>query len=141
MKFLDVVLEKVPQIDPNRLSAAGASFGGYMINWLMGHTDRFKSFVSHDGIFNTEMSGYITDELWFCDYEFGGTPFDVPENYTRHSPHRFVKNFKTPTLVVQGEQDFRCFINEGVGLFTALQYMGVESRLVYFLQHLNKPEE
>lgn len=132
MTFVDAVLKEVPQIDPNRMSAAGASFGGFMINWLMGHTDRFKSFVSHDGIFNTEMSGYITDELWFCDYEFGGTPFDVPENYNRHSPHRFVKNFKTPTLVIQGEQDFRCFINEGVGLFTALQYMGVESRLVYF---------
>ena len=132
MTFVDFVLKTVPQIDPSRMSAAGASFGGFMINWLMGHTDRFRSFVSHDGIFNTEMSGYITDELWFCDYEFGGTPYDVPENYIKHSPHRSVAKFKTPTLVIQGEQDFRCFINEGVGLFTALQYMGVESRLVYF---------
>ncbi len=132
MTFVDHVLKEVPQIDSERLTAAGASFGGYMINWLLGHTDRFKAFVSHDGIFNTEMSGYITDELWFCDYEFGGTPYDVPESYERHSPHRYVKNFRTPTLVVQGEQDFRCFISEGVGLFTALQYMGVESRLVYF---------
>lgn len=132
MAFVDDILKKFPQIDPDRMAAAGASFGGFMINWLMGNTDRFKAFVSHDGIFNTEMSGYITDELWFCDYEFGGAPYDKPADYQRHSPHQFVKNFKTPTLVVQGEQDFRCFISEGVGLFTALQYMGVESRLVYF---------
>ena len=132
MAFVDHVLKVVPQIDADRMTAAGASFGGFMINWLMGHTDRFKALVSHDGIFNTEMSGYITDELWFCDYEFGGAPYEKPESYLRHSPHRFVKNFRTPTLVVQGELDFRCFISEGVGLFTALQYMGVESRLLYF---------
>ncbi|MBQ9396760.1 MAG: S9 family peptidase [Proteobacteria bacterium] len=134
MAFVDHILKEFPQIDENRMTAAGASFGGFMINWLMGHTDRFRAFVSHDGIFNTQMSGYITDELWFCDYEFGGTPYDNAAEYDRHSPHHFVKNFKTPTLVVQGEQDFRCFISEGVALFTALQYMGVESRLVYFPQ-------
>ena len=132
MGFVDHVLAQYRQIDADRMTAAGASFGGFMINWLMGHTDRFKALVSHDGIFNTQMSGYITDELWFCDYEFGGTPYEAPEAYERHSPHRFVENFKTPTLVVQGEQDFRCFISEGVGLFTALQYKGVESRLLYF---------
>ena len=132
LTFVDHVLAQMPQVDAERLTAAGASFGGFMINWLMGHTDRFKAFVSHDGIFNTEMAGYITDELWFSEYEFGGKPFDCPEEYLKHSPHRFVKNFKTPTLVVQGEQDFRCFISEGVALFTALQYMGVESRLLYF---------
>ena len=131
MRFVDAILEKCPFIDPDRLAAAGASFGGYMINWLMGHTDRFKAFVSHDGIFNTEMSAYVTDELWFNEHEFGGRPYECPEAYTRHSPHRFVKNFRTPTLVIQGEQDFRCFISEGVALFTALQYMGVESRLLY----------
>lgn len=132
MKFVDCVLERMPQVDPNRMAAAGASFGGFMINWLLGHTDRFKALVSHDGIFNTEMSCYITDELWFNEYEFGAKPFDNPDASIRHSPHRFVKNFKTPTLVIQGEQDFRCFISEGVALFTALQYMGVESRLLYF---------
>lgn len=132
MRFVDAVLERCPFVDPDRMAAAGASFGGFMINWLMGHTDRFKAFVSHDGIFNTEMSGYITDELWFNEHEFGGRPYECPEAYLRHSPHRFVKNFRTPTLVIQGEQDFRCFISEGVALFTALQYMGVESRLLYF---------
>ncbi len=132
LTFVDNVLEQYPCVDPNRLTAAGASFGGFMINWLMGHTDRFKAFVSHDGIFNTEMAGYITDELWFSEHEFGGKPFECPDSYLRHSPHRFVSNFKTPTLVVQGEKDYRCFISEGVGLFTALQYMGVESRLLYF---------
>lgn len=132
MAFVDHVLAEYPQIDADRMGAAGASFGGFMINWLMGHTDRFKAFVSHDGIFNTQMSGYITDELWFCDYEFGSAPYEAPEDFERHSPHRFVDNFKTPTLVIQGEQDFRCFISEGVALFTALQYKGVESRLLYF---------
>lgn len=132
MAFVDHVIEQYPQVDPDRISAAGASFGGFMINWLMGHTDRFKAFVSHDGIFNTHMSAYITDELWFCDYEFGGTPYEVQEAYEKHSPHLFVDNFKTPTLVIQGEQDFRCFISEGLALFTALQYKGVESRLLYF---------
>ena len=130
--FLDAVLAHCPFVDPNRLTAAGASFGGFMINWLLGHSDRFKAFVSHDGIFNTEMSGYITDELWFSEHEFGGKPYECPENYIRHSPHRFVQNFNTPTLVVQGEQDFRCFISEGLALFTALQYKGVESRFLYF---------
>ena len=132
MAFVDKVLEEIPQIDPQRLAAAGASFGGFMINWLLGHTDRFRALVSHDGIFNTENSGYMTDELWFCDYEFGGTPYENPQNYERHSPHRFVQNFNTPTLVIQGEQDFRCCTSEGLALFTALQYRGVESRLVYF---------
>ncbi len=132
LTFVDAVLQECPFVDPDKLTAAGASFGGFMINWLMGHTDRFKAFVSHDGIFNTEMSGYITDELWFSEHEFGGKPFECPEAYNRHSPHRAVANFKTPTLVVQGEQDFRCFISEGVALFTALQYMGVPSRLLYF---------
>lgn len=132
LRFLDATLAAYPSIDPNRLTAAGASFGGYMINHFLGHTDRFKAFVSHDGIFNVEMSGYITDELWFTEREFGAKPYEAPENYHRHSPHRHVSKFKTPTLVVQGEQDFRCFISEGVALFTALQYMNVPSRLLYF---------
>ncbi|MCL2326159.1 MAG: S9 family peptidase [Proteobacteria bacterium] len=132
MRFLDATLAAYPTIDPTRLSAAGASFGGYMVNWLLGHTDRFRALVSHDGIFNTEMAGYLTDELWFSEHEFGGKPHECPEQYLRHSPHRFVSNFKTPTLVVQGEQDFRCVLSEGLALFTALQYQGVESRLLYF---------
>ncbi|MBQ8037424.1 MAG: S9 family peptidase [Proteobacteria bacterium] len=132
LRFVDVLVSRFPEIDADRMTAAGASFGGFMINWLMGHTDRFKAFVSHDGIFNTEMSGYITDELWFNEYEFGGKPFEVAEACQKHSPHRFVKNFRTPTLVIQGEQDFRCFVSEGVALFTALQYMGVPSRMIYF---------
>jgi len=132
MRFLDAVLAAYPSVDPARLSAAGASFGGYMVNWFLGHTDRFSALVSHDGIFNTEMTGYLTDELWFSEHEFGGKPHECPEQYLRHSPHRFVSNFKTPTLVIQGEQDFRCFTSEGLALFTALQYQGVESRFLYF---------
>ena len=134
MAFVDHLIREMPQIDENRMTAAGASFGGYMINWLMGHTDRFKAFVSHDGIFNTEMAGFVTDELWFNEYEFGGKLIDADTVAISRefSPHRFVKNFKTPTLVIQGEQDFRCYASEGIALFTALQYMGVKSRLIYF---------
>lgn len=132
LAFLDHVLAVYPQADPARLAAAGASFGGYMINWLLGHTDRFKAFVSHDGIFHTEMMAYETDELWFDEFEFGGAPYECPGEFLRHSPHVNVANFKTPTLVVQGEQDFRCCASQGIALFTALQMMGVESRLLYF---------
>ena len=78
LAFLDHVLAVYPQADPARLAAAGASFGGYMINWLLGHTDRFKAFVSHDGIFHTEMMAYETDELWFDEFEFGGAPYECP---------------------------------------------------------------
>lgn len=132
LNFVDAVLKAYPQIDPERISAAGASFGGYMINYLMGVTDRFKALVSHDGIFNTELSGFVTDELWFSEKEFGGRPQDVAKNYIKHSPHLNVKKFKTPTLVIHGERDYRCCINEGVALFCALQYQGVSSRLLTF---------
>ena len=122
--------------DKERIGAAGGSYGGYMVNWIEGHNDdprfRYKALVSHAGVFNlTSMYG-VTEEIWFPEWEFKGTPWDNPEMYARWSPHMFVKNFKTPLLVVHGEQDFRVPVDQGLQLFTTLQKMGVESKLLYF---------
>jgi dipeptidyl aminopeptidase/acylaminoacyl peptidase len=126
----------LPYVDANRVGAAGASYGGYMVNWLLGHNDhprvRFKTFVSHAGVYNlTSMYG-VTEELWFTEWEFRGTPWDAPELYEKWSPHRFVKNFSTPTLVTHGEIDYRVPIGEGLQLFTALQKRDVPSKLIVF---------
>ena len=123
-------------VDKERIGAAGASYGGYMVNWIEGHnTDKrfqFKVLVSHDGVFNLASMYGATEELWFTDWEFKGTPWTNPEMYEKWSPHMFVKNFKTPMLVIHGELDYRVPIGEGLQLFTALQRMGVESKLLYF---------
>jgi dipeptidyl aminopeptidase/acylaminoacyl peptidase len=123
-------------VDKERIGAAGGSYGGYMVNWIEGHNDdprfQFKVLVSHAGVYNlTSMVG-VTEELWFTDWEFKGTPWDNPEMYTRWSPNMFVKNFKTPMLVVHGELDYRVPVGEGLQLFTALQRRGVDSKLLYF---------
>ena len=119
-------------VDSSRIGAAGGSFGGYMVDWILGHSDRFKALVSHAGVFNlTSMYG-VTEELWFPEWEFHGNPWDNPELYEKWSPHRFAKNFKTPTLVSLGELDFRVPIGEGLQLFTTLQRRGVPSKLLYF---------
>ena len=121
-------------VDADRIGAAGGSYGGYMVNWMLGHnTDkRFKAFVSHAGVYNlTSMYG-ATEELWFTEWEFKGNPWDNPELYEKWSPHRFAKNFATPTLVIHGELDYRVPVGEGLQLFTALQRRGVPSRLLYF---------
>jgi dipeptidyl aminopeptidase/acylaminoacyl peptidase len=122
----------LPYVDPDRIGAAGASYGGYMIDWILGHTDRFKALVSHDGVYNLESEYGVTEELWFPEWEFRGNPWDNPELYERWSPHRYAKNFKTPTLVVQGELDFRVPVDQGLQLFTTLQRKGIPSKLVYF---------
>jgi dipeptidyl aminopeptidase/acylaminoacyl peptidase len=123
-------------IDKDRIGAAGASYGGYMINWIEGHNDdkrfRFKVLASHDGVFNlTSMYGG-TEELWFTNWEFKGTPWTNPQMYEHWSPHMFVKNFHTPMLVIHSELDYRVPVTEGLQLFTALQMMGVDSKLLYF---------
>jgi dipeptidyl aminopeptidase/acylaminoacyl peptidase len=123
---------KLPFVDKDRIGAAGASYGGYMVNWILGHSDRFKALVSHAGVFNlTSMYG-VTEELWFPEWEFQGSPWTNPEQYSKWSPHNFVKNFKTPTLVTHGEIDYRVPVGEGFQLFTALQKMNVPSRLLVF---------
>jgi dipeptidyl aminopeptidase/acylaminoacyl peptidase len=122
----------LPYVDGNRMGAAGGSYGGYMVDWILGHSNRFKALVSHAGVYNLESMYGVTEELWFPEWEFGGNPWDNPELYTKWSPHRFVKNFATPTLVTHGELDFRVPIDQGLQLFTALQRRGIPSRLLYF---------
>jgi dipeptidyl aminopeptidase/acylaminoacyl peptidase len=122
----------LPYVDGTHMGAAGGSFGGYMVDWILGHSNRFKALVSHAGVYNLESMYGVTEELWFPEWEFGGTPYDNPELYAKWSPHRFAKNFATPTLVSHGELDYRVPIGEGLQLFTALQRQGVPSRLLYF---------
>lgn len=123
-------------VDKERLGAAGGSYGGYMVDWIEGHNDdarfKFKVLVSHAGVYNLVSMYGATEELWFTDWEFKGTPWDNPEMYARWSPNMFVKNFKTPMLVIHGELDYRVPVGEGLQLFTALQRRGVESKLLYF---------
>jgi len=132
MKGLDYAEQTYPFIDKARECALGASYGGYMINWILGHTDRFKCLVSHDGMFNAESAWGTTEELWFNDWEFKGTPYDNRESYVKWSPHQYAKNFKTPTLVIHGQGDYRLDVSEGLQLFTTLQMEGVPSKMLYF---------
>jgi dipeptidyl aminopeptidase/acylaminoacyl peptidase len=132
MKGLDYAEEHYAFIDKTRECALGASYGGYMANWILGHTDRFKCIVSHDGMFNAESAWGTTEELWFNDWEFKGTPYDNRAMYEKWSPHQFAKNFKTPTLVIHGQRDYRLDVSEGLQLFTTLQMEGVPSKMLYF---------
>jgi len=132
MKGLDHLLATRRDMDGDRMCALGASYGGYMINWINGHTDRFRCLVSHDGELDVKTSYYITEELWFPEWEFGGTPWEHPEGYARVSPEAFVSKWKTPMLVVHGAKDFRLPETEGFGVFTALQRRGIPSQLLYF---------
>lgn len=125
VKGLDFVIAKYGFIDKDRQAVIGGSFGGYSVNWLIGHTNRFKCAVSHAGLYNLTSFYGATEELWY-------PAWDEPELYDKWSPHRFAKNFRTPTLVTQGELDFRVPVGESLQLFTALQRQGVPSRLVIF---------
>ncbi len=130
------VLRRNTFIDRNRVGAAGASYGGYMINWLLGHNNdprvRFKVFVSHDGVYNLESMYGATEELWFPEWEFKGTPWTNPAMYTRWSPHKFAQNFNTPILIIHSELDFRVPLGEGMQLFTAVQRKGLDSKFLTF---------
>ncbi|MGA2202476.1 MAG: S9 family peptidase [Terriglobales bacterium] len=132
MKGLDYAEAHYGFIDKDRECALGASFGGYMANWVLGHTDRFKCIVSHDGTFNNESDWGTTEELWFNEWEFHGTPYTNRELYRKWSPHLFATNFKTPTLVIHGQLDYRLDVSEGFQLFTTLQRLGVPSKMLYF---------
>jgi dipeptidyl aminopeptidase/acylaminoacyl peptidase len=123
---------KLPYAAPDRTAAAGASYGGYMVDWLLGHTTRFKALVAHAGVFDLRSEAGETEELWFPLWEFRGAPWDDPEMYARWSPSFFVKEFKTPTLVTHGELDYRVPVGQGLHLFTALQLQKVPSKLVLF---------
>jgi dipeptidyl aminopeptidase/acylaminoacyl peptidase len=120
-------------LDGSRACALGASYGGYMINWIAGNwNEPWKCLVNHDGVFDTRSMGYVTEELWFTEWENGGTPFDQPENYQRFNPANHVAKWRVPMLVVQGEKDYRVPVDQGLSTFTALQRKGIESRLLYF---------
>ncbi len=131
MATVDYV-SNLPYIDKDRMAAAGASYGGYMIDWILGHTDRFKALVTHAGVYDLRSEAGATEELWFAKWEFGGFPWENPELYEKWSPNSYVKNFKTPTLVTHGELDYRVPIGQGQELFTALQQMKISSKLVQF---------
>jgi dipeptidyl aminopeptidase/acylaminoacyl peptidase len=132
MRGLDYVEKTYPFIDKTREAALGASYGGYMTNWILGHTDRFKCIVSHDGMFNSESAYGTTEELWFNEWEFGGPPWKNRELYRKWSPHLFADKFKTPMLVVHGQLDYRLDVSEGFQLFTTLQRLKIPSKMLYF---------
>lgn len=125
-------VERQPYADPKRMAAAGGSYGGYMVNWILGHTQRFRALVSHAGVYNlTSMFG-ATEELWFPLWDFGGPPWDNPELYAQMSPSSYAKEFRTPTLVIHGELDFRVPYTQGLELFTALQMQKAPSKLLLY---------
>lgn len=143
MTGLDYVLKEYRFIDGGRISAAGASYGGFMINWIAGHTDRFTCLVSHAGLSNPYSFYGTTEELWFPEWEFDGTPYENTRYYERWFPLRSAKDFKTPALIVHGQLDFRVPVEQGLQMFTALQRMHVPSRFLYFADEghfINKPQ-
>ncbi len=133
----------LPYVDSSRMAAAGGSYGGYMTDWILGHTARFKALVSHAGVYDLKSMFGETEELWFPLWEFGGAPWDNPDSYARWSPSNFVKEFRTPTLVIHGELDFRVPFGQGLQLFTALQMQKVPSKLLIYPDEghwVNKPQ-
>ncbi len=134
MDGVDYVTSHYAFIDKNRIAAAGASYGGYMMNWMEGHNDKgiFKCIVSHDGVYDAASAFGSTEELWFPIWEFKGTPWSNPELYKKWSPSTYVKHFKTPMLVIHSQNDFRLDVSQGFQLFTALQLQGVPSEMLYF---------
>jgi len=132
MNAYDYAIRNFKFIDSNKTVAAGASYGGYMMNWIATQTNRFKAIVSHAGVFNTESMYGTTEELWFVEWEFKGTPWTNRKLYQKFSPHMYVNQIKTPMLVTHGAYDFRVPESQAFELFTSLQRLGVPSRLVYF---------
>jgi dipeptidyl aminopeptidase/acylaminoacyl peptidase len=131
-------LKKYPFLDGDRACALGASYGGYMVNWIAGNwfdakgNSPFKCLVNHNGVFDTRSMGLVTEELWFTEWEFGGTVHDKPEAYERFNPARHIHKWKVPMMVVAGQNDFRVPIDQSLSTFTALQRKGIDSQLLYF---------
>jgi len=135
MKGVDAAVAKYPFIDGSRMAAAGGSYGGYMVDWIATHTGRFKCLITHAGPWNQYSMYGATEEVWFPEWEMGGPPWSSPENYKKWSSSEFagaLGKFKTPTLVIAGELDFRVPYTQGLEFFTALQRQGVPSKLVIF---------
>ncbi len=131
MKGVDVVA-RLPYVDSTRMGAAGASYGGYMVYWIAGHTNRFKVLVDHDGVFNTVSMAGSTEELWFTDWEFGGPLYANRELYEKWSPLNHVSEWKTPMLIVHSQLDYRVDLSEGYQAFTAAKRMGVDAKFLSF---------
>ncbi len=132
-KGLAAAIDRYSWMDGDRVAALGASYGGYMINWIAGNwPDRFRCLVNHDGILDTRGMYFDTEELWFPEWENGGTPWSNPEGYEEFNPVRYVENWKTPMLVVHGALDYRLPDVQGLGTFNALQRLGIPSKLLYF---------
>jgi dipeptidyl aminopeptidase/acylaminoacyl peptidase len=130
---LDAAVKKFPWLDRERSCALGASYGGYMMNWIEGNwSDGFRCIVNHDGVFDTRGMAYSTEEIWFTEWENGGSYYNVPQKHEQFNPVHHVKNWKTPMLVVQGDLDFRIPTTQGLGTFTALQRQGIPSKLLMF---------
>ena len=130
---LAAAIEKYDFLDGDRVCALGASYGGYMINWIAGNwPDRFDCLVNHDGVFDNRSMYYTTEELWFPEWEHGGPYYEREEIYEKHNPVNYVENWQTPMLIIHGELDYRVPVTQGIGAFTALQRRGIESRFVYF---------
>ena len=133
LRGLDFVLARYPFLDRDRVAALGASYGAYMVNWLAGKApDRFKALVCHDGNLDERMAYFDTEELWFPEWEHGGTPWQNPAGYGKHNPIDLVGSWKTPMLVVHGQRDFRVTYTQGLSTFTALQRRGIPSKLLIF---------
>ncbi|HEX7672034.1 MAG TPA: S9 family peptidase [Polyangiaceae bacterium] len=137
MVDLDAVFDavvKMPFVDASRQGIAGASYGGYAVDWILGHTGRFKAAVTHDGVFNLESMTTVTEELWFTDWDFGGAPgtAKAKEQFAKWSPHLYADRITTPTLVITNERDFRVPVDQGLQLFTALRRKGVPSEALVF---------
>lgn len=130
--------QKYGFLNGNKACALGASYGGFMVNWIEGNwydkdgNSPWKCLVSHDGVFDQRAMGYATEELWFNEWENGGTVFDNPSAYEKFNPVSHVANFKVPMLVIHGQKDYRIPVEQGIALFTALQRKGVESKFLYF---------
>ena len=142
IKGLGYIHGAFPFVDISRNAAAGASYGGYMIDWIEGHTDIFKCLVSHSGVFDLRSMYGATEELWFPEWEYRGTPWTSPEQYQKWSPSSYVAHFKTPCLVIHSANDLRVPLEQGLQFFTALQRMSVPSRFLYFpdeTHFINKP--
>ena len=125
---------KMPFTDSQRMGIAGASYGGYAVNWILGHTNRFKAAVSHDGVFNLDSMSMATEELWFPEWEFGGPPWTpkARAQFAKWSPHLYAHNIRTPTLIITNERDFRVPVDQGLQMFTVLRRNGVPSEALVF---------
>jgi len=132
-KGLAAALAKYPWMDGTRVGALGGSYGGYMVNWIAGNwPDRFRCLVSHDGNIDERAAYFETEELWFPEWDHMGMPWDNPQSYEKHNPANFIKNWKTPMLIIHGGRDFRVVETQGIGSFNVLQRRGIPSKFLYF---------